>query len=39
MIGHKACNRRYFEEAHPELSFKWTVDDSLSDGCFAVSFK
>jgi histone acetyltransferase (RNA polymerase elongator complex component) len=39
MIGHKACNRRYFEEAYPDYSFKWTVDDSLSDGCFAVSFR
>ena len=39
MIGHKACNRRYFEEAYPELSFKWTVDDNLGDGCFAVTYR
>ena len=37
MIGNRACNRRYFESAYPDLSIRFTVDDSLPDMTFRVS--
>ena len=36
MIGNRACNRRYFESAYPDLSIRFTVDDSLPDMTFLV---
>jgi hypothetical protein len=36
MIGHKACNRRYFEASYPHFSFSWKTDDSLPDGRFSL---
>ena len=36
MIGNRACNRRYFESAYPDLSIRFTVDDSLPDMTFRV---
>ena len=37
MIGNSACNRRYFEDHYPQLSFRFTVDDSLPDMTFLVT--
>ncbi len=37
MIGNSACNRRYFETAYPQLSFRFAVDDSLPDMTFTVT--
>ena len=37
MIGHKACNRKYFAEKYPEAVIKYSADDSLADGAFSVS--
>ena len=37
MIGNRACNRRYFESAYPDLSIRFTVDDSLPNMTFRVS--
>ena len=37
MIGNRACNRRHFESAYPDLSIRFTVDDSLPDMTFRVS--
>jgi len=37
MIGNSACNRRYFEDKYPHLSFRFAVDDSLPDMTFAVT--
>ena len=39
MIGNRACNRRYFESAYPDLSIRFTVDDSLPDMTFRVCAK
>ena len=36
MIGHKACNRRYFEASYPQFSFSWKTDDRLPDGRFSL---
>ena len=36
MIGNRACNRRYFESAYPDLSIRFAVDDSLPDMTFRV---
>ena len=36
MIGNSSCNRRYFEEHYPQLSFRFAVDDSLPDMTFRV---
>lgn len=36
MIGHKACNRRYFAEKYPEVTIRYRVDDSLPDGHFTA---
>lgn len=38
MIGHKACNRKYFAEKYPDAGIKYSADDRLSDGEFSVSF-
>ncbi len=37
MIGNSACNRNYFETHYPDLSIRFTVDDSLPDMTFQVS--
>ena len=37
MIGHKACNRRYFAEKYPDAVIKYSADDSLPDGAFSVT--
>ena len=37
MIGNSSCNRMYFESEYPELSFRFSVDDSLPDMTFVVS--
>lgn len=39
MIGHKACNRRYFEASYPQISFSWKTDDSLPDGRFSLMLR
>jgi histone acetyltransferase (RNA polymerase elongator complex component) len=36
MIGHKACNRKYFAEKYPDAVIKYSADDSLPDGEFSV---
>jgi hypothetical protein len=36
MIGHKACNRKYFAEKYPDAAIKYSADDSLPDGEFSV---
>ena len=36
MIGHKACNRRYFETMFPDLRIRYISDDRLADGCFSA---
>ena len=36
MIGHKACNRRFFEEKYPELTIHYTKEENLPDGRFEV---
>ena len=37
MIGHKACNRKYFENIFPSLRIRFSVDDSLPDGRFRIT--
>lgn len=37
MIGNSACNRAYFEDHYPQLSFRFAVDDSLPDMTFSVT--
>ena len=37
MIGHHACNRRYFTEKFPSLDISFSVDDRLPDGIFRVA--
>ena len=37
MIGHHACNRRYFTEEFPSLDISFSVDDRLPDGIFRVA--
>jgi histone acetyltransferase (RNA polymerase elongator complex component) len=37
MIGHKACNRKYFGEMFPDAVIRYSTDESLGNGCFAVS--
>ncbi len=37
MIGHHACNRRYFTKEYPSLDIAFFVDESLPDGVFRVS--
>ena len=32
MIGHKACNKKYFSEKYPLLSFRFKVDSSIPRG-------
>lgn len=39
MIGHHACNRRYFEEKYPDIRIRWSGDDTLPDGRFSVSLR
>ena len=34
MIGHKACNRRFFEGKYPQLSIHYKKDENLPDGRF-----
>ena len=37
MIGHKACNRKYFEQEFPLLKIRYSVDDGLPGGRFTVT--
>ena len=37
MVGHHACNKKYFAEKYPELRIRYAVDESLTDGAFGVS--
>ena len=36
MFGHKACNRKYFEEAYPQLHFHFAVDPELKNNEYKV---
>ena len=36
MIGHHACNRRYFAERFPSLTIRYRTDENLPDGSFTV---
>ena len=36
MIGHKACNRKYFAKKYPDADIRYSADDSLADGEFSV---
>jgi len=36
MIGHKACNKQYFSGKYPNLSIRFTVDNSLPRGSYQV---
>lgn len=37
MIGHKACNRKYFAKMFPGAVIRYSTDESLGNGRFAVS--
>ena len=37
MIGHHACNRRYYTDNYPSLDITYSVDNSLPDGVFRIS--
>lgn len=39
MIGHHACNKQYFAQKYPGLRFKFSQNDELADGQFAVTLK
>ena len=36
MVGHKACNKRYFAERYPDVRISYKTDDELADGEFKV---
>ena len=36
MFGHKACNRKYFEEKYPQLHFRFAVDPELKNNEYKV---
>ena len=37
MIGHKGCNKAYFEEKYPDVRFRFRTDESLENGQFSAS--
>ena len=36
LSGHKACNRKYFAEKYPQLSFRFAVNPELKDNEYSV---
>ena len=36
MIGHKGCNRNYFEKKYPSLTFMYTADEMLPDRTYKL---
>lgn len=37
MIGHRSCNKTYFQEKYPLLQIRYRVNDALCDQQFAIS--
>lgn len=37
LFGHRACNRAYFAEKYPNITIRYTCDDSLLDGIYRVT--
>lgn len=38
MIGHKGCNKKYFAENYPTITFSYRTSDALSDYTYQLSF-
>ncbi len=38
MFGHKACNRKYFAEKYPALTFRYCIDPQLRNNEYSVEF-